>query len=106
NSPLKARSKSVRAMLVGGGKNAARSMPVCTKVSQAASIISDVARGIIISRQRIRENILLAPIPATSSELQCSHPDRYCHERGNPDSPPLGFRVALAPSLRGMTIEI
>src|SRR4030095_3326564 len=59
NSPLMARSMSVLAMLVGAGKNAARSIPARARTSQAASAASMVERGIIISRQRMRESILL-----------------------------------------------
>src|SRR4249920_2208436 len=54
NSPPTARPNSVLAIFVGGGKKAARKKPAWTRSSQAASAISEVASGIVNSREKIQ----------------------------------------------------
>ena len=46
-------------MLVGAGKKAARSMPAWTRISQAASMANEVAKGIVTSRDKTREDIIV-----------------------------------------------
>jgi hypothetical protein len=66
NSLPTARPKSVLTILVGGGKKAARRKPACTKASQAASKTTDVATGIVSSREKsriAREGTILLHMP-------------------------------------------
>jgi hypothetical protein len=66
NSPPTARPKSVLAIFVGGGKKAARKKPAWTRNSQAARAISEVASGIVNSREKsrvAREGTMLLHMP-------------------------------------------
>src|SRR4029434_9956087 len=66
NSPPAARPKNVLTIFVGGGKKAARKKPAWTRASQAASAISEVASGIVNSREKTqlaREGTMLLHMP-------------------------------------------
>jgi hypothetical protein len=54
SSPPPARLKSVLFIRVGGGKKAARKNPASTRTSQTANAISEVARGMVNSREKSR----------------------------------------------------
>src|SRR4030095_14378290 len=66
HSPHTASHKNVLAIFVGGGKKAARKKPAWTRTSQAASAISEVASGIVNSREKsqlAREGTMLLHMP-------------------------------------------